>query len=75
MLVRGDVLSARGDDGVDVIVKLSEKIAQGYALPRGDWQDVDPRTKIVPPKRGKHAPYRRQPRRKGEEYAQKAGRE
>lgn len=48
-------------------VKLSEKIAQGYALSRGNWEDVDPRTKVVPPKRGKQAPYRRQTRRKGEE--------
>lgn len=45
-------------------MKVSEQLESGRALPRGDWQGVDPRTKVVPPKKGKNAPYRRQARRK-----------
>lgn len=55
-------------------MKVSEKVAQGQSLGRGSWQGVDPRTKIVPPKKGKKAPYRRQFRRKGDRAAEDGGR-
>lgn len=45
-------------------MRVSEKIAQGAVLPRGSWHGVDPRTQVVPAKKGRKAPYRRQPRRK-----------
>lgn len=47
-------------------MRVSEKIAQGQSLPQGSWRGVDPRTKVIPAKKGKAAPYRRQARRKGD---------
>ncbi|PSR31232.1 MAG: hypothetical protein C7B46_17080 [Sulfobacillus benefaciens] len=45
-------------------VKISDKLAQGAALPRGDWHGVIPRTQVVPAKNGRKAPYRCRPRRR-----------
>ncbi len=47
-------------------MRLSERIEQGQSLPRGQWGPVDPRTRVVPAKRGKGALYQRQPRRKAD---------
>ncbi len=44
-------------------MKVSEKVEQGQSLPRGSWHGVDPRTKVVPAKKGQKAPYSRQSRR------------
>lgn len=49
---------------------LSKKLAQGQALPRGHWHGVDPRTKVVPAKKGKQAPYQRKSRRQADTQAQ-----
>ena len=48
------------------MMRVSEHLAQGRPLPRGDWHGVDPRTHVVPAKKGRSAPYRRQPRRQGD---------
>ena len=47
-------------------MRVSEHLAQGQKLPRGDWHGVDPRVRVVPAKKGQTAPYRRKPRRQGE---------
>lgn len=50
-------------------MNVSQKVVQGQPLPRGSWRGVDPRTKVVPAKKGTKAPYRRQSRRKGNRAA------
>lgn len=47
-------------------MRVTEKIAEGKRLGRGRWGQVDPRTRVVPAKRGKHVPYQRQSRRKAD---------
>lgn len=47
-------------------MRVSEKLARGATLPQGSWHGVNPRTQVVPAKKGRKAPYRRQPRRKRE---------
>lgn len=49
------------------MMKVSEKLAQGRSLPRGTWHGVDPRTKVVPARKGQSAPYRRHDRRRRDE--------
>ncbi|PSR32456.1 MAG: hypothetical protein C7B44_15350 [Sulfobacillus thermosulfidooxidans] len=48
-------------------MRTHDYLQQGGSLPRGSWHGVNPATQVVPPKKGKRAPYRRQSRRKGEE--------
>jgi hypothetical protein len=48
-------------------MRTHDYLRQGGSIPRGSWRGIDPRTKVVPAKKGKAAPYRRQPRRKGED--------
>ncbi len=45
-------------------MRTHDYLRQGGTLPRGSWRGTDPRTKVVPAKKGQKAPYRRQPRRK-----------
>ncbi|MCL5117036.1 MAG: hypothetical protein M1272_07800 [Firmicutes bacterium] len=47
-------------------MKVSERLEQGQSLPRGSWRGVDPRTKVVPAKKGQKSPYSRQSRRKSD---------
>ncbi len=49
-------------------MKLSDHLRQGHALPRGSWHGVQPVTRSVPPQKGRHAPYRRHPRRRAEDH-------
>lgn len=43
--------------------RLSDKLRHGASLPRGHWS-VDPRPRVVPAQKGRHAPYRRTARRR-----------
>lgn len=46
--------------------RWSDRLREGVKLPRRLWP-IHPRTKVVPPKRGRKAPYKRKARRKGED--------
>ena len=41
--------------------RWSDRLRAGVRLPRATWT-VDPQTRVVPPERGRHAPYRRRKR-------------
>ncbi|PSR21935.1 hypothetical protein SAMN00768000_3653 [Sulfobacillus thermosulfidooxidans DSM 9293] len=47
-------------------MKVSDHLRHGDRLPRGSWQGIVPVTRSVPPQKGRHAPYRRQPRRRAD---------
>ena len=47
-------------------MRVSEQLRDGASLPREDWRGMDPRTRVVPAKKGRKAPYQRQARRRRE---------
>ena len=53
-------------------MRISDALKQGRSLPRQSWGGCDPRTKVVPAKKGRQAPYRRQPRNKSGRSSQTA---
>lgn len=53
-------ISWRGSDEM----KTSDRLRRGQRLPRGSWQGVHPRMRVIPARKGRKAPYRRQPRRR-----------